>query len=350
MDWSLSSSNYPGKEQYRTMATDASSVTHRFIEVNGIRIHLAEQGAGPLILLCHGFPELWYSWRYQMPALSQAGYHVVAPDLRGFGQTDQPAATEAYTLLHLVGDLVGIVEALEEEQAILVGHDWGGLLAWHAALLRPDRFPALVAISSPYTPRGPLYGPRSRVKPSEVWQQRWGDQFFYQTAMLVPGRAEGEYSRDVRATLLRMLYGLSADALPEQRWHPILPDVQSTLLNSAGRPETLPPWLSEADLDLYTVEYERSGFTGGLNWYRNMDRNWELLAAYSGAKVRQPALFIWGDEDPLLEIAGVARNIERQMDYVPRLRQMQVNHCGHWVQQERAQEVSAAVLSFLHDI
>jgi pimeloyl-ACP methyl ester carboxylesterase len=332
------------------MAIDASSITHRFIEANGIRIHLAEQGTGRLILLCHGFPELWYSWRYQMPALSQAGYHVVAPDLRGYGQTEQPAAVEAYTLLHLVGDLVGIIDALEEEQAILVGHDWGSLLAWHAALLRPDRFPSLVSMSSPYIPRGPLYGPRSRVKPSEAWQQRWGDQFFYQTAMLEPGRAEAEYSRDVRAAVLRMLYGLSADALPDKRWHPILPDVHSTLLNSAGRPQSLPPWLSETDLDVYTVEYERSGFTGGLNWYRNTDRNWELLAGFSGAKVRQPALFIWGDEDPLLEIPGVARNLDRQVEYVPLLRQTQFNHCGHWVQQERAQDVNAAILSFLHDI
>ena len=331
----------------RSTAATFDGVSHRFVETNGIRIHLAEQGTGPLVLLCHGFPELWYSWRYQFPALVQAGYRVIAPDLRGYGQTDQPTDVAKYTLLHLVGDLIGILDSLGEEQAILIGHDWGSLLAWHAALLRPDRFTALVTMSSPYLPRCPLQGQRATVPPTQVWRLAWGDQFFYQAALQQPGLAETEYSGDVRTVLRRLLYGGSGDALPAERWHPILPDPGASLLNSAGNPAALPSWLSEADLDYYTSEFERSGFTGGINWYRNLDRNWELLAAYSGARVTQPTLFLWGERDPILEVPGVSRGIERLPGYVPNLRLSRLTGCGHWIQQERAAEVNAAILDFL---
>jgi pimeloyl-ACP methyl ester carboxylesterase len=330
-----------------TPRVSPAEVTHRFVQANGIRIHLAEKGAGPLVLLCHGFPEFWYCWRFQFEALCQAGYHVVAPDLRGYGQTDQPPEPEQYTLLHLVGDLVGILDALEEPQAILVGHDWGSVLTWHAGLLRPDRFTRLVAMSSPYLPRGPLYGPRASLPPTEIWNLAYGNQFFYQTALVEPGRAEAELEADVRTTLRRFLYGGSGDAGPAERWHPILPDPQASLLNSAGNPVSLPSWITEEELDAYVAEYTRTGFGGGLAWYRSMDRNWELLAAYSGARLNQPALFLWGDADPLLEIAGLRKGIQRQPEYVPRLRQFSLSGCGHWIQQERAREVNAAILDFL---
>ena len=323
------------------------AVSHRFIETNGLRMHLAEQGTGPLMLLCHGFPELWYSWRYQFPALVKAGYHVVVPDLRGYGQTDQPDAIEVYTLLHIVGDLVGVLDVLGERQAILVGHDWGSTLAWNAALMRPDRFPALVSMSVPYLPRGPLHGTRATVPPTQIWRQVWGDHFFYQSYFLQPGVAEAELESDVRTTMRRFLYGLSGDSPPSERWHPIVSDPQAGALNSAGNPATLPPWLTEADIDFYTVEFERTGFHGGLNWYRNIDRNWELLAAYSGARVTQPTLFLLGDQDPTLEVAGVNKWIERMQQFVPNLSQIVLPGCGHWIQQERAPEVNAAILAFL---
>ncbi len=330
-----------------TTNSSPDAVSHRFIETNGLRMHLAEQGTGPLLLLCHGFPELWYSWRYQFPTLTQAGYHTVAPDLRGYGQSGQPEDVSAYTLLHLVGDLVGILNVLGEQQAILVGHDWGSVLAWQAALMRPDRFPALITMSSPYLPRGPLHGARATVPPTQSWRKAFGDHFFYQSYFLQPGVAEAEVERDVRTTLRRLLYGLSGNAPPSARWHPVLPDPQAGLLNSAGNPASLPPWVTEADLDLYTTEFERTGFRGGLNWYRNIDRNWELLAAYSGASISQPTLYLWGDQDPLLEIAGVRKQIERMQQFVPNLRQVVLPGCGHWIQQERAQEVNAAILDFL---
>jgi pimeloyl-ACP methyl ester carboxylesterase len=333
-------------EQSKTPVT-TEAISHRFLETNGLRMHIAEQGTGPLMLFCHGFPECWYSWRYQLPALAQAGYHVVAPDLRGYGQTEQPEDVGAYTLLHLVGDLVGILDVLGEQEAILVSHDWGSVLAWQAALMRPDRFPVLITMSAPYLPRAPLHGARATIPPTQSWRQTFGDSFFYQSWFQQPGVAEAELERDVRSSIRRLLYSLSGDAPPAERWHPVLPDPRANTLNAAGNPTSLPSWVTEADLDVYTAEFSRTGFRGGLNWYRNIDRNWELLAAYSGASILQPTLFLWGDQDPIVEIAGVRKRIERMQQFVPNLQQKELAGCGHWIQQERAQEVNAAILAFL---
>src|SRR5919199_2565529 len=181
-----------------------SQVQHRMVETNGIRLHIAEQGAGPLVLLCHGFPECWYSWRHQLPALAAAGFHAVAPDMRGYGQSDRPEAIDQYTLLHLVGDMVGLLDALGAESAVIAGHDWGAPVAWHAALLRPDRFRAVIGLSVPYRPRG-------AVRPTTVMPQT-DDAVFYQLYFQTPGVAEAEFERDVRMTLRRLLYSASGDA------------------------------------------------------------------------------------------------------------------------------------------
>ena len=326
------------------------AVSHRFIETNGLNMHIAEQGIGPLVLLCHGFPEFWYSWRYQLPALAAADYHVVAPDQRGYGQTDRPAAVESYTLLHLVGDLVGLLDALGEQQAVIVGHDWGASVAWHAALLRPDRFRAVACLSVPYVPRGPVTGPRAVLRPTEAMRQQVGNHFFYQLYFQEPGVAESELERDVRATMRRLLYGLSGDAPPADRWHPILPDPHSTMLDPVPDPTTLPNWLTEEDLDMFVETFQRTGFRGGLNWYRNIDRNWELLAAYSGGKIIQPALFIWGDQDLTLEVPGTGKRIERMSEVIPRLRSTVLAGSGHWVQEEDPAQVNAALLTFLQGL
>ena len=216
---------------------------------------MAEQGTGPLLLLCHGFPELWYSWRKQILVLAEASYHVVALDMRGYGQTDQPTEQEAYTLLHLVADLVGVLEALGESQAALIGHDWGSNVCWQAALMRPDLFPVLVT----------------------------------------------------------------------------------------------PPWLTESDLAYYVQEFSRTGFTGGLNWYRNSDRNWELLAAYINAPIAQPTLFLCGRQDPLFELVDPDAWIEQMRRWVPAIQTKVLPGCGHWIQQERAEEVNATLLAFLRE-
>src|SRR4029434_2413148 len=181
-----------------------SQVQHRVIETNGIRIHIAEQGVGPLVILCHGFPECWYSWRHQLPALATAGFHAVAPDMRGYGQSDRPEAIDQYTLFHLVGDMVGLLDALGAESAVIAGHDWGAPVAWHAALLRPDRFRAVIGLSVPFRPRG-------AVRPTTVMPQT-DDAVFYQLYFQTPGVAEVEFERDVRSTMRRMAYSGSGDA------------------------------------------------------------------------------------------------------------------------------------------
>jgi pimeloyl-ACP methyl ester carboxylesterase len=319
-------------------------VQHRTVETNGIRMHLAEAGAGPLVLLCHGFPESWYSWRHQLAALAEAGFHAVAPDMRGYGGTDAPPPIEAYTLLHLVGDMVGVLDALGAESAVIAGHDWGAPVAWHAALLRPDRFRAVIGLSVPYWPRGP-------VRPTTA-MPRTDDALFYQLYFQTPGIAEKELEADVPSTIRRLLHSASGDR-PRGEARPAGGDVGMVpraggWLTRLAEPERLPPWLTEADVGVYAGEFARAGFRGGLNWYRNIDRNWELLAPFAGARVTVPALYVAGDRDLVLAFRGMDRLVPNLSTLVPNLRRTLIlPGCGHWTQQERPSEVNAAMLEFL---
>jgi pimeloyl-ACP methyl ester carboxylesterase len=315
---------------------------------NGVRTHYVEQGAGPLVLLCHGFPESWYSWRHQLAALAEAGYRAVAPDMRGYGRTEQPSAIDQYTLFHSIGDMVGLLDALRAEQAVIVGHDWGAPLAWAAALMRPDRFRAVIALSGPFGPRAPQR-PTSMMPQSE-------DMLFYQLYFQTPGLAEAEFERDVRLTVRTFLYSISGDA-PGLAGSIVDRNAPGMVRRDAGflsrmlDPVSLPPWLSETDVDYYTTEFARTGFRGGLNWYRNIDRNWEILAAFSGAKVLVPALYIAGERDVVLDFAGVRERIANMAEFVPQLRRSIIlPGCGHWTQQERAPEVNSAMIDFLHSL
>lgn len=325
-----------------------NGVTHRTLETNGIRMHVAEQGAGPLVVLCHGFPESWYSWRHQLPALAEAGFHAVAPDMRGYGQTDRPEAIDQYTLLHLVGDMVGLVDALGPESAVIAGHDWGAPVAWHAALLRPDRFRAVVGLSVPFRPRGP-------VQPTTA-MPRTDDAVFYQLYFQEPGVAEAELERDVRVSIRRILYSGSGD-VPRAAPTISSPDAvgmvprQGGFLSRTVEPTTPPPWLTEADIKFYAEEFGRSGFRGGLNWYRNIDRNWELLAPFAGARVTVPALYVAGDRDLVVAFRGMDQLIPNLKRFVPELRKtVMLPGCGHWTQQERPAEVNAAIVEFLRSL
>ncbi len=323
------------------------SVAHRIVETNGIRMHLAVEGSGPLVILCHGFPESWYSWRHQLGALSAAGFHAVAPDMRGYGETDRPADIDQYTLLHLVGDMVGVLDALGEPTAVIAGHDWGAPVAWHCALLRPDRFRAVVGLSVPFTPR-------RLARPTTVMPET-RDAWFYQLYFQAPGLAEAELERDPRATIRRVLYSASGDS-PVGRGGDPESDVgmvprQGGFLTRLREPEALPSWLTEADVDFYAAEFARTGFRGGLNWYRNIDRNWELLAPFAGASVQVPALYIAGDRDLVLRFRGMDRLIPNLARFAPALRgTIMLPGCGHWTQQERPANVNAAMIAFLRGL
>ena len=329
-----------------------SETTQRMIESNGIRLNIAEQGKGPLVLLCHGFPESWYSWRHQIEALAAAGFHAVAPDMRGYGKSDAPEAIDQYTIFHLVGDLVGLLDALEAPTAVIVGHDWGANIAWQAARLRPDRFRAVVALSVPFRPRGP-------VRPTSVMPQT-ADAQFYMLYFQNPGVAEAELERDPRATVRNMLYGASGEGAAAIRAAAASSGASPNLgmvpkgggfLRGSGAPATLPAWVSEADIDFYAGEFKRSGFRGGLNYYRNIDRNWELTAAFADVKVTVPALYIAGDHDMVVAAPGTAEHLANLKQFVPALRKIQMlPGCGHWTQQERPGEVGAAIIDFVRGL
>jgi pimeloyl-ACP methyl ester carboxylesterase len=317
-----------------------AEVNHRFIETNRIRMHIAAQGEGPLVVLCHGFPECWYSWRHQLPALADAGYHAVAPDQRGYGQTDRPAPIDAYNIFQLTGDIVGLVHALSEEQAVIVGHDWGAPVAWYCALLRPDMFRAITLLSVPYLPRS-----WKDIRPTEAMRQMAGDQQFYQLYFQEPGKAEAELEADVRHTMRMILYAASGDPPPEKRWR-FLFNKHETLLDTGSPPDILPAWLTEHDIDYFTREFERTGFRGGLNWYRNMDALWEQTPFLAGAKLHQPALFVAGEADAVIAMRRAAFNSLEEA--VPNLtKKVLLPGAGHWIQQERPTEVNQLLLEFL---
>ncbi|MBR0829149.1 alpha/beta hydrolase [Bradyrhizobium manausense] len=328
-----------------------SQPTQRTIKANGISLNVAEQGTGPLVLLCHGFPEGWYSWRHQLEALAAAGFHAVAPDMRGYGKSDKPEAIDQYTIFHMVGDLIGVLDALEAKDAVIVGHDWGAGIAWHAARLRPDRFRAAAILSVPYRPRSP-------VPPTSVMPQTTDAQF-YQLYFQEPGVAEAEFEKDPRKTLAAMLFGGSGEGVTAIRAMAAASGKPSSgvgmVSRSAGMlPKVevpLPSWLSAADLDYYAAEFARSGFRGPLNYYRNIDRNWELMAAFEGVKVVVPTLFIAGDHDMVIAFPGAAEHLANMKQSVPQLREIKMlPGCGHWTQQERPKEVNAALVEFLRSL
>jgi pimeloyl-ACP methyl ester carboxylesterase len=309
----------------------------RTISANGIDIFLREQGEGPLVVLCHGWPELSYSWRHQIAALAAAGFHVAAPDMRGFGQTSVPTDVNAYSIFDLVGDMVALVAALGEKQAVIVGHDWGAPVAWHAAMFRPDVFTAVAGLSVPPPFRG-------RGRPLDSLRESGISNFYWQYFQ-TPGVAEAEFERDVGLTMRTLLgRGFSDPAVS------LFVEDGKGFLGDARADRPLPDWLTEADLTYFIAAYQKSGFRGGLNWYRNIDRNWELTAPWQGAQIHQPSLFIAGSKDAVITGLIGAKRVGDMERVLPNLTQkLIIEGAGHWIQQERADEVNAALIRFLRE-
>lgn len=333
-----------GEPSMTNTASPIPGVTFRFIESNGIRMRLAEAGdSGPLVLLAHGWPESWFNWRHQMTFLADNGFRVVAPDMRGYGQSDAPDAVEDYDILTLADDMVGILDALGEETAIMVGHDWGSIVAWHSVLIHPDRFDALIAMSVPYSGRGP-------VSPMQAWREGFGDNFYYILYHNEPGGvAEAEYDSDPRGILSRLY--LSPDS---PRQPPTVTDPARSAggwIPRLGAPRGLPDWLSQEDLDYVVGEFEQAGFRGGVNYYRNFQRNWEVTEFLDGVSIDKPVLFIAGEQDVVIAGAPRGQLMGAMSRVATDLRDVILfPGIGHWVQQEAPDQTNAAMLEFLQSL
>ena len=320
---------------------------NRFVKANGMRLHLAEQGDGPLVLLCHGFPETSRAWRHQLRALADAGYRGVAPDLRGYGQSDCPESLEAYALLNVIGDMVALVKALGERQAVIAGNDWGASLAWLAARIRPDVFRAVAALGVPMMGRAPML-------PSQLFPQT-PDAWFYTHYFSQPGAAERELQADVTQTLRKIYFAASGDAGPRDSARTPNPFAMvprsGGLLTSLPDPGVIPSWFDANDFDALVHSFEQNGFRGGLNYYRNLDRNWASEAAFEDLRVNVPALYLVGERDTGLAIPGMQDIIAAMPSLVPQLRESEVIPlAGHWLQQEAPKAVSSALVGFLNSL
>ncbi|HTZ88168.1 MAG TPA: alpha/beta hydrolase [Solirubrobacteraceae bacterium] len=293
----------------------------RMIATNGMELHVQEAGEGEVVVLCHGFPELAYSWRHQVPALVQAGYRVIAPDMRGYGRSSAPEAIESYDIAALCADMTGLLDALGEQQAIFIGHDWGANVVWQLAVLAPERVRAVAGLSVPFVPRAP-------APPIPIMRRHLGEDFYivwFQT----PGVADEALASDVRRALTT-----------SRQW-------TAEWAREDGAELKRPAWLSEEELAVYIEAFERTGFTGGLNWYRNIDRNWELTEPLAERRVEAPAMFLTGELDPVRRFMPA----EAMRGWVEDLRaEVVVEGAGHWVQQQAPQEVNEALLEFLREL
>ncbi|MET7752796.1 alpha/beta hydrolase [Micromonospora sp. NPDC005367] len=313
----------------------------RFVATNGIDLMITEEGEGPLVLLLHGFPEAAHSWRHQFRPLVEAGYRVVAPEQRGYGRSSHPTAVSAYSMMHLVADITGLIRELEADDAVVIGHDWGAFVAWNLALMRPDLVRGVVGLSVPPYPRGKA-GPLTTMRAVHDGQ-------FYINYIEQPGVADEEYGRDPMTSLRRTFYGVSGDNPANRAPRDMLVPRNGGLLEAVDpeRSTATPEWLTEQDLEIFTAQFA-DGFTGAFNWYRNLDRNWELTAAFDGVRLPMPAKFITGDLDPVLAFHGLRDHVKalpRQHDQFAE--PIFLPGCGHWIQQERPQEVNRLLLQFL---
>ncbi|CAK8544599.1 unnamed protein product [Lathyrus sativus] len=313
-------------------------IEHRTVEVNGIKMHIAEKGKeGPVVLFLHGFPELWYSWRHQIAALASLGYRAVAPDLRGYGDTDAPASVTSYTVFHIVGDIVALIDLLGVEQVFLVAHDWGAVMGWYLCMIRPERVKAFVCLSVPFLRRHP------KIRTVDGMHAAYGDDY-YICRFQEPGKMEAEMAEVGAAYVLKNIF------TTRKTGPPIFPKGEYGTGFNPNVPDTLPPWLTEDDLAYYVSKFEKTGFTGGLNYYRNFNQNWELLAPWNGVKIKVPVKFITGD----LDMAYTMLNLKEYIhggdfkEDVPNLQEVIVQKgVAHFNNQETAEEIANHIYEFI---
>ena len=311
----------------------------RMVTTNGAELRVVDVGDGPVVILAHGFPELAFSWRHQIRPLVDAGYRVLVPDQRGYGGSSRPEAIEAYDIFALTGDLVGLLDDVGAEQGVFVGHDWGSMVVWQSALLRPERVAGVVGTSVPYVRR-------SLAPPIQLMRQAFADQFFYIVYFQEPGVADADLAADPARTMRRLLAGMATEG-------ELTPDPDRGALDGRGfvdrlpEPDGLPDWLIQAELDRYVEEFTRTGFTGGINWYRNFDRNWELTPHLAEARITMPSLFIGGGADPVLTMSPPGRGDDDCDDHRGNVI---IEGAGHWVQQEAPGPVNDALLAFLDSL
>ena len=309
------------------------------VETNGIRLRVALAGKGPLVVMVHGWPESWYSWRHQIPALADAGYRVAAPDVRGYGGSDKPPQIEAYAIKEMCADIAGLVTALGEDRAILIGHDWGAPIVWNTALFHPEKVRAVAGLSVPHLGRGPM--PRI-----ELFRNIYKDRFFYQLYFQTPGVAEAELEADLRTSLRKIYYSASGERLKAATRIDKAADAR--MLDGLTDPDPFPAWLTSDDLDYYVEQFRQSGFRGPLNRYRTSALDFEQQGEVADRRVEQPAAFIAGSLDPVLRFVPGVDMIEMMRQHATDLKVVRlIEDCGHWVQQERPAEVNAALLEFL---
>jgi pimeloyl-ACP methyl ester carboxylesterase len=317
----------------------------RTIETNGVKLRAAVQGEGPLIVMVHGFPESWYSWRHQMAPFAAAGFTSCAIDVRGYGGSDKPHAVDAYSMQNLTADVAGVIDALSPgKPAVLMGHDWGAPIVWHTALLHPSKVRGVAGLSVPYfaLPPAPL---------NQIFKAMFTDQgkFFYMSYFQDEGVAEAEFEADVRGALRKLYFASSANS--DGRWGNREKPVSEPMLQGLDDPSPFPDWLSAEDIDYYVGEFERSGFRGPINRYRNFERDWALMKAEAGHTIRQPSLFIAGAQDMVLKMFGdgdVAAIEARMRENMSDLRGVHIiPNSGHWTQQERPNETTRILIDWL---
>ena len=312
----------------------------RTIDTGEVAMRCAVEGEGPLVIMVHGFPESWYSWRHQIGPVADAGFTACAIDVRGYGGSDKPQPVEAYAMERIVGDLIGLRKALSPDApAVLVGHDWGAPIVWNSALTHPEHFRAVAGMSVPFSgvPQRPF---------TEIFREHFTSQgrFFYQEYFQEPGVAEAEAEADPRDFVQRMMYSISGDVPPGDYWDKPL---GATFLEGLPDPEPV-AWLTEDDLDFYEAEFTASGFRGPLNRYRNHEADYEWLQNWAGKRIEQPALFIGGTRDPATFLFGAIEDpVALVKMFAPRAEGHILDGVGHWTQQERPDEVNAVLIDWL---